>query len=36
MCYSTFECGDVIEIQVVTKTRDGTGQRRDVPSRPGY
>ena len=21
---------------VVTKTRDGTGQRRDVPSRPGY
>ena len=22
--------------QVVTKTRDGTGQRRDIPSRPGY
>ena len=22
--------------RVVTKTRDGTGQRRDVPSRPGY
>ena len=22
--------------RVVTKTRDGTGQRRDIPSRPGY
>ena len=25
-----------VQLPVVTKTRDGTGQHRDIPSRPGY